>query len=69
MGTKTKVLIATTFGLFAACIALVVGFWIAGADILGWFTTKWAIITYICIGFYFAFSIGYIVKDCLLGKK
>lgn len=63
MGGKTKILVVTAVALFVALTALILGFWIAGFDVLGWFTTKWAIIVYVCVGFYLSFVLGVVVRE------
>lgn len=55
--------------LLAGGVSLIIGFWIAGFDILGWFTTKWAFIVYFFLGAYLAFLGGVFIHDYALGGK
>lgn len=47
--------------------SLILGFWIAGFDILGWFTTKWAFIVYFFLGAYAIFLGGVFIHDWVMG--
>lgn len=63
MSTKLKwALIVGGFAILGG-IALVLGFWIAGFDILGWFTTKWAFIVYFFVGAYLLLIGAIVVSD------
>ena len=68
MSTKLKWLIIV--GVFAILggIALIVGYYLAGADIIGWFTTKWAFIVYFFIGVYLLILGGVLVNDYVMRK-
>ena len=68
MSTKLKWLIIV--GVFALIggIALIVGYYLAGADIIGWFTTKWAFIVYFFIGIYVLVLGGVLVNDYVMRK-
>jgi hypothetical protein len=44
-------------------IALVVGFYYAGFDILGWFTSKYAFIVYFFVGAYLFLVSALLVND------
>lgn len=44
-------------------IGLLVGYWLAGADIIGWFTSDWAIMFYFVVGIDLAVVIGIVIKD------
>lgn len=68
MSTKLKWLIIV--GVFAILggIALIVGYYLAGADIIGWFTTKWAFIVYFFIGIYLLILGGVLVNDYVMRK-
>ena len=46
---------------------MVFGFWLAGFDIIGWFTTKWAFIVYFFLGAYLVFLGGVAIHDYALG--
>ena len=53
--------------LLAAIVSMIVGFYLAGFDILGWFKTRYAFIVYIVVGFYlfiasYVFLMEYIHK-------
>ena len=53
--------------LLVAIVAMIVGFYLAGFDILGWFKTRYAFIVYIVVGFYlfiasYVFIMEYIHK-------
>lgn len=52
MSTKMKWALLIGLFLLVGGTALILGFYFAGADILGWFTTKWAFIVYFFIGVY-----------------
>lgn len=63
MSLKLKwALIVGGFAL-AGGVALVLGFWLAGLDVLGWFTTKWAFIVYFFAGAYALFIGALVVHD------
>lgn len=49
--------------------SLVLGFWLSGFDVLGWFTTKWAFIVYFFAGLYLIFLGWVIVRDYAMGGK
>lgn len=68
MSTKLKWLIIV--GVFALIggIALIVGYYLAGADIIGWFTTKWAFIVYFFAGIYVLILGGVLVNDYVMRK-
>ena len=42
--------------------SLIFGFWMAGFDILAWFSTKWAFIVYFFAGLYLIF-LGWVLID------
>lgn len=44
-------------------VALVVGFEMAGMDVLGWFSTKYAMIVYFFVGAYVLMLVGFWVSD------
>lgn len=52
----------------AGGIALVLGFYLAGFDILGWFTTKWAFIVYFFLGAYALFIGALLVNDYVMKR-
>ena len=52
MSTKLKWALVIGLFLVVAGVALILGFYFAGADILGWFTTKYAFIVYFFVGIY-----------------
>ncbi len=52
MSTKLKWALIIGLFLVVAGVALILGFYFAGADILGWFTTKYAFIVYFFAGIY-----------------
>lgn len=49
--------------------SLVLGFWLSGFDVLGWFSTKWAFIVYFFAGLYLIFLGWVIVSDYAMGGK
>lgn len=67
MSNKVKWTLLVGAFLLVAIVAMVVGFYLAGFDILGWFKTRYAFIVYIVIGFYlfiasYVFIMEYIQK-------
>lgn len=46
--------------LIVALVAMIVGFRLAGFDILAWFSSKYAMIVYIVLGLY-AFFVAYVL--------
>lgn len=52
MSNKTKWTLLVGAFLLVAIVAMIVGFYLAGFDILGWFKTRYAFIVYIVVGFY-----------------
>lgn len=61
--SKAKFVILSFLFLVIALIGLLVGFTIAGADVIAWFSSKYAMIVYFFIFFYGAFAVGVFVKD------
>lgn len=68
MSTKLKWLIIVGVFLVVGGVAAIVGFYIAGADILGWFTTKWAFIVYFFAGMYALLLGAVIVNDYVMRR-
>lgn len=62
MSAKLKWALIVGAVLLLGGAALVLGFWLAGADILGWFSTKWAFIVYFFAGAY-AIFVGWLIMD------
>ena len=67
MSNKAKWTILVGAFLLVAIVAMIVGFYLAGFDILGWFKTRYAFIVYIVVGFYlfiasYVFIMEYIKK-------
>ena len=67
MSNKTKWTLLVGAFLLVATVAMIVGFYLAGFDILGWFKTRYAFIVYIVVGFYlfiasYVFIMEYIHK-------
>lgn len=67
MSNKAKWTILVGAFLLVAIVAMIVGFYLAGFDILGWFKTRYAFIVYIVVGFYlfiasYVFIMEYIQK-------
>ena len=67
MSNKTKWTLLVGAFLLVAIVAMIVGFYLAGFDILGWFKTRYAFIVYIVVGFYlfiasYVFIMEYIHK-------
>ena len=67
MSNKAKWTLLVGAFLLVAIVAMVVGFYLAGFDILGWFKTRYAFIVYIVVGFYvliasYVFIMEYIHK-------
>lgn len=52
MSNKAKWTLLVGAFLLVAIVAMIVGFYLAGFDILGWFKTRYAFIVYIVVGFY-----------------
>lgn len=59
MSNKAKWTLLVGAFLLVAIVAMIVGFYLAGFDILGWFKTRYAFIVYIVVGFY-AFIASYV---------
>ena len=67
MSNKTKWTLLVGAFLLVAIVAMIVGFYLAVFDILGWFKTRYAFIVYIVVGFYlfiasYVFIMEYIQK-------
>jgi hypothetical protein len=67
MSNKAKWTLLVGAFLLVAIVAMIVGFYLAGFDILGWFKTRYAFIVYIVVGFYvliasYVFIMEYIQK-------
>ena len=67
MSNKVKWTLLVGAFLLVAIVAMIVGFYLAGFDILGWFKTRYAFIVYIVVGFYlfiasYVFIMEYIHK-------
>lgn len=67
MSNKAKWTLLVGAFLLVAIVAMIVGFYLAGFDILGWFKTRYAFIVYIVVGFYlfiasYVFIMEYIEK-------
>ncbi len=67
MSNKAKWTLLVGAFLLVAIVAMIVGFYLAGFDILGWFKTRYAFIVYIVVGFYlfiasYVFIMEYIKK-------
>lgn len=67
MSNKAKWTLLVGAFLLVAIVAMIVGFCLAGFDILGWFKTRYAFIVYIVVGFYifiasYVFIMEYIQK-------
>ena len=67
MSNKAKWTLLVGAFLLVAIAAMIVGFYLAGFDILGWFKTRYAFIVYIVVGFYlfiasYVFIMEYIQK-------
>lgn len=62
---KHKKLLLISAGVFLvfALIMLLVGGYIAGWDILGWFTSKYAMWMYLIGGLYILFVVGLVIYD------
>ncbi len=62
---KHKKLLLISAGIFLvfALIMLLVGGYIAGWDILGWFTSKYAMWMYLIGGLYILFVVGLVIYD------
>lgn len=64
MKHRNKVLIILGAIFFAAALTfLILGFALSGADILGWFTSKWAYWFYTFIGIYILVIVFVLVSD------
>ena len=67
MSNKAKWTLLVGAFLLVAIVAMIVGFYLAGFDILVWFKTRYAFIVYIVVGFYvfiasYVFIMEYIHK-------
>ena len=62
---KHKKLLLISAGVFLvfALVMLLVGGYIAGWDILGWFTSKYAMWMYLIGGLYILFVVGLVIYD------
>lgn len=68
MSLKLKwALIVGGFFILAGA-ALVVGFQLAGWDVLAWFTTKWAFIVYFFVGLYAVLIGSILIHDYAFRK-
>jgi len=67
MGAKLKWALIVGAFLLVGGASLVVGFWLSGFDVLGWFATKWAFIVYFFAGLYLVFVGGLAIHDYALG--
>lgn len=63
MSAKLKWFLLVGLFLVIGGIALIVGFYLAGFDILGWFTTKYAFIVYFFAGAYLLLVATLLVND------
>ena len=63
MEHKKLLLISACVFLIFAIIMLLVGGYIAGWDILGWFTSKYAMWMYLIGGLYILFVVGLVIYD------
>ena len=64
MKTRNKILIITSAIFAVAAITfLILGFALSGADILGWFTSKWAYWFYTFAGIYVLVIVFVLVSD------
>lgn len=63
MSVKLKWFLLVGLFLVIGGIALIVGFYLAGFDILGWFTTKYAFIVYFFVGAYLLLIATMLVND------
>lgn len=59
MSNRVKWTLLVGAFLLVAVVAMIVGFKLAGFDILAWFSSKYAMIVYIVLGMY-AFFVAYI---------
>ena len=63
MEHKKLLLISAGIFLVFAIVMLLVGGYIAGWDILGWFTSKYAMWMYLIGGLYILFVVGLVIYD------
>lgn len=63
MSVKLKWFLLVGLFLLIGGISLIVGFYLAGFDILGWFTTKYAFIVYFFAGAYLLLVATLLVND------
>lgn len=63
LSTKTKWIILVGLILLVGGALLILGFYLSGADILGWFKSKYAFIVYFFVFLYFSVAISFGVKD------
>jgi len=61
---RNRLLIITSIvALVIALIFVVLGFALAGADVLGWFTSKWAFLFYTVYGCYMLVILYILIGD------
>jgi len=64
MKKRNRILIITAIAFVVTAIAfLIVGFAMAGNDILAWFGSKYAMLFYIVFGTYFLFIVFILIGD------
>jgi hypothetical protein len=68
MSSKLKWTLLVGAFLIIGIVAMVVGFAMTGYDILGWFSTKYAFITYFFVGGYALFLAWVLVQDYVMRR-
>lgn len=64
MQSKNKTLIIILVAiLLIAVVLLLVGYYLSGCDVIGWFGSQYAITVYVCVGLYILIAGGILIKD------
>lgn len=61
--SKKGIIIASAIFVVLALVGLLVGGYLAGWDIIGWFSTPMALYLYIGLGLIAVLILGFVVKD------
>lgn len=59
---KVLVILGVIFMIIGVAI-LLIGYWLSGADVLAWFTSKWAGLVYTILGFYLLTALTFFIND------
>ena len=66
MSIKLKWALIVGVFLIIGGIAMIVGFEMAGYDVIAWFGSKYAIYVYVCAGAYLMMIGSFIIKDYVM---